>query len=85
MRFTISVNSGADYDSNEYFTTECNFNTEYLGEAVEKIELFLRGAGFNFGRLEVVNEDDLNPDVLATRLDSEDAEAEDRYSASTRY
>jgi len=76
MRFTISVNSGADYDSNDYFTTECNFNTEYLGEAVEKIELFLRGAGFNFGHLEVVNEDDLNPDVLAARLDSEDSEAE---------
>ena len=72
MRFTLSVNSGADYDSNEYFTTECSFNTEYLGEAVEKIELFLRGAGFSFGHLEVVNEDDLNPDMLKSEPTDDD-------------
>jgi len=85
MRFTLSVNSGGDYDSNDYFTAERTFNTEYLGDALEHVELFLRSAGFSFGRLEIVNEDDLNPDVLADRLDSEDTEAEDRYSQSTRY
>lgn len=85
MRFTLSVASAADYDSPEYFTAERTFNTEYLGDAVDNIELFLRSVGFNFGHLEVVNEDDLNPDVLAERLDSEEAEAEDRYSSSTRW
>jgi hypothetical protein len=85
MRFTLSVNSGGDYDSNDYFTAERTFNTEYLGDALEHVELFLRSAGFEFGHLEIINEDEFNPDVLADSLDSEDAEAEDRYSQSTRY
>jgi hypothetical protein len=85
MRFTLSVNSGGDYDSNEYFTAERSFNTEYLGDALEHVELFLRSAGFSFGRLEIINEDELNPDAIAARLDSEESAAQDRYSASTRY
>jgi hypothetical protein len=85
MRFTLSVNSGGDYDSEDYFTAERTFNSEYLGDAIEHVEAFLRSAGFDFGHLEIVNEDELNPDVLQARLDSEDAEAEDRYSANARW
>lgn len=64
MRYTFTANSGADYDSDEYFTTERNFNTEFLTDAVSNFEAFLRSVGFDFGRLEIVNRDDLNPDVL---------------------
>ena len=64
MRFTLSVNSKADYDSEDYFTAERTFNTEYLGDAVEHIEAFLRSAGFSFGRLEVINKNEFNPDML---------------------
>lgn len=85
MRFNLSVTSASDYDSPEYFTAERSFNTEYLSDALEHVELFLRSAGFSFGHLEIVNEDDLNPDALVERLDSEDAEAQDRYSTSTRW
>jgi hypothetical protein len=85
MRFTLSVNSGGDYDSDEYFTAERTFNSEYLSDALTHVESFLKSAGFEFGHLEIVNEDEFNPDVLADSLDSEDAEAEDRYSQSTRY
>lgn len=84
MRFTLSVNSNADYDSSDYFTTERCFNTEYLFDALAHVEAFLKSAGFQFDRLEIVNEDDLNPDVLAARLDSEDSEAQARYSDSAR-
>lgn len=72
MRFTLSVNSGGDYDSNDYFTAERSFNTEYLGDALTHVELFLRSAGFEFGRLEIVNEDDLNPDMLKSEPTDDD-------------
>ena len=85
MRFNLSVNSGGDYDSDEYFTSERTFNTEYLSDALTHVEAFLRSAGFEFGHLQIVNEDDLNPDALQARLDSEEAEAENRYSQSTRW
>ncbi len=64
MRFNISATSNAEYDSEDYFTAERQFNTESLGVALENLELFLRSVGFHFGRLEVVNEDHLNPDEL---------------------
>jgi hypothetical protein len=63
MRFTLSVNSGGDYDSNDYFTAERSFNTEYLGDALEHVELFLRSAGFSFNRLEIVNEIEVDATV----------------------
>jgi hypothetical protein len=71
MRFTLSVNSGGDYDSDGYFTAERTFNSEYLGDTVEHLENFLRSAGYSFGRLEVVNEDHLNPDMLRTMADED--------------
>lgn len=58
MRFTLSVNSAADYDSNDYFTAERTFNTEYLVDAVEHVEAFLRSAGFDFGRLLIDDQDE---------------------------
>ena len=58
MRFTLSVNSGADYDSDEYFTTERSFNTDHLIDALEHVEAFLKSAGFNFEYLEAVVEDE---------------------------
>jgi hypothetical protein len=67
MRFTLSVNSGGDYDSDDYFTAERTFNSEYLGDTVEHIETFLRSAGFDFGHLEVINKDELNPDMLTAQ------------------
>lgn len=58
MRFTLSVTSSADYDSPEYFTAERTFNTDFLDEAIDNIELFLRSAGFYFDRIEAVNDDE---------------------------
>ena len=64
MRFTLSVNSGADYDSDEYFTTERSFNTDYLIDALENIEAFLKSAGFEFSYLEaVVDDEELSDDI----------------------
>jgi len=71
MRFTLSVNSKADYDSEDYFTTERTFNSEYLGDTIEHIENFLRSVGYSFGHLEVVNEDHLNPDMLRNMADED--------------
>lgn len=85
MRFNLSVNSGGDYDSDEYFTAERSFNTEYLSDALTHVEAFLRSAGFEFGHLQIINEDEFNPDAIADSLDSDDSAAQDRYSASTRY
>lgn len=59
MRFTLTVNSGTEcYDSNEYFTTERSFNADYLIDALEHVEAFLKSAGFEFEQLEAVVEDD---------------------------
>ena len=64
MRFTLTVNSGADYDSDEYFTTERSFNTDYLIDALEHVEAFLKSAGFEFSYLEaVVDDEDLDEEV----------------------
>lgn len=63
MRFTLSINSGADYDSEDYFTTERVFNAEHLNDVLEHVEFFLRSAGFSFGALEIVNEDDLDEEI----------------------
>jgi len=74
MRFTLTVNSGAEYDSNEYFTTERSFNADYLIDALEHIEAFLKSAGFEFEQLEAVVEDD---EDLDEDLDEEVEAAED--------
>ncbi len=58
MRFTLTVNSGADYDSDEYFTAERSFNTDHLIDALEHVETFLKSAGFEFSHLEAVVEDE---------------------------
>jgi len=71
MRFTLSVNSGGDYDSDEYFTAERTFNSEYLSDALIHVESFLKSAGFEFGHLEIVNEDHLNPDMLHSMADED--------------
>lgn len=63
MRFTLSLNSGADYDSEDYFTAERTFNAELLSDVIEHMEFFLRSAGFNFGHLEIVNEDTLDDEM----------------------
>jgi hypothetical protein len=65
MRFTLSVNSGAEYDSDEYFTTERSFNTDYLIDALENIEAFLKSAGFEFSYLEAVVEDEEASDGIS--------------------
>ena len=72
MRFTVSVTSSADYDSEGYFTAERTFNTDYLPDAVEHLDAFLKSAGFIFDRLEAV--DDLDCDLT---LDEEINDAED--------
>lgn len=64
MRFTLSLNSGADYDSEDYFSAERVFNAELLADVVEHLEFFLRNAGFSFGHLEIVNEDTLDDEML---------------------
>jgi hypothetical protein len=73
MRFTLTVNSRAEYDSNEYFTTERSFNTNHLIDALEHIEAFLKSVGFEFEQLEAVVEDDED-------LDEEIVDAEDYNS-----
>ena len=58
MRFTLTVNSGADYDSDEYFTAERSFNTDHLIDALEHVEAFLKSAGFEFSYLEAAEASD---------------------------
>jgi enamine deaminase RidA (YjgF/YER057c/UK114 family) len=64
MRFTLTVTSRADYDSDEYFTAERSFNTDHLFDALEHVEAFLKSAGFEFSYLEaVVDEEAVSDDI----------------------
>jgi len=60
-RFSLNY-SHADYDEADHYSSNVTFNVEsaYLWDVLEKVEQFLRGAGFFFdGNLKVVAKNEM--------------------------
>ena len=59
----IYFNLTGEHENNENFRVNVSFEGEHIDQVLENLELFLRGLGYNFGKLYV------NSDIDVTSSD----------------